>query len=178
MTGQPGGWPSFGGRLGNTINNESLAIQALWNTLSGLQPGDTAGAQKAIQTFRSTIMGFLPSYQAPSDPWSLGQLPGATGTAHEGGISFNPKAYLDPIDALIAQIRSGQAPGGGGNTPPPGGTTPPPPPQTTTAQPVGVTNLGGGLSMPPAPSATPMDAMGGSGGADIGAMTKRRMMGV
>lgn len=148
----PTAWNTFGSRVSNTFGQESNALQGLWNSISGLHGGGHgAEVAKAIQQFRTNVQGFLPSWQAPTDQYSVGGLPGGTGSAHEGGINYNPAPYVKQLEDLIGTLTAPATPNNAG-APPTGGL-----PNAVTSQPVNVSGLGQGLSMPTSsgPAATP-----------------------
>lgn len=144
----PTAWNTFGSRISNTFGQESNALQGLWNSISGLKGGGHgAEVAKAIQQFRTNVQGFLPSWQAPTDQYSVGGLPGGGGSAHEGGITYNPAPYVKQLEDLIGTLTGPASPG----NPTSGGL-----PNAVTSQPVNLSGLGTGLSLPQnGPAATP-----------------------
>lgn len=145
---QGGGTPyqTFGGRLAGTLSNESGALNGLYNYLSTQRGLTSAQIQQAIGNYRATVQSFLPSYgQEDTDPFHISDLPGATGSAHEGGITANFGPRIGQLNELIASLR-----GGSSGTTPSGSAAVP---AISTAAPPTVTGLGTGLT--PSTAATP-----------------------
>jgi hypothetical protein len=97
-------WLTFHNRLAETLQKEADAANALAAGLAGATTLDDFA--KTVDAFKQSIEAAIPGFLAATGQTNLGsfgipQIPGATGTEHEGGISVNFGPGIDQLNAAI-----------------------------------------------------------------------------
>jgi TP901 family phage tail tape measure protein len=95
-------WLSFGGRLGETLNLEQGATNALTGALKA--SATTGDVQSAIADWKSAVGGRVGGFGAGSGPFDLPSLPGAGGSAHEGGAVADFEPQLVELRTFVSEL--------------------------------------------------------------------------
>jgi TP901 family phage tail tape measure protein len=106
-------WLSFPSRLGETLDKEATVLKGFGADLS--KAIDLEGVAKAIDAFRHKIedeagVGGFYERTKGLGVFSVPGIPGATGTDHEGGLSFNFGPFIqqfqDGINEMLNTVRN------------------------------------------------------------------------
>lgn len=113
MEGTVGHYPFFGTKLANTLSAEKTNLSAL----SGALPYVQSQQQLAdlLSQYKQRVGQNVGGYGEGSDPYAIPDLPGAGGSAHEGGINADFSPQVTSLNQLIGQLKGGLPATGGGD---------------------------------------------------------------
>jgi hypothetical protein len=88
-------WTTFGSRLGQTLGQEGQDLGSLASILPYVN--SQAGLNDLLSQFKSSVGQRVGGYGEGAAPFTIPNLPGAGGSAHEGGANVD---FGDPVNAL------------------------------------------------------------------------------
>lgn len=110
-----GNYPFFGPKLAGTLGTENKDINALASALP------YATSQKELQDLINTFTGSVANqggvggYGEGAAPFTVPNLPGAGGSAHEGGQTADFGGEVNLLNSLIGNLKGGLPETGGGD---------------------------------------------------------------
>jgi len=88
-------WTTFGSRLGQTLGQEGQDLSSLASILPYVN--SQAGLNDLLSQFKSSVGQRVGGYGEGAAPFTIPNLPGAGGSAHEGGANVD---FGNPVNAL------------------------------------------------------------------------------